>query len=103
MSTLSYTEIRIVRKMVEAMIQAGMTVSVFDGETFQTKRTADVKVVLDGLDGLEEAWLNVRLNDKLLGRVYLVFGEGADVVADWHESLDAQVQPAVDYAQKFAR
>lgn len=48
------------RHLVKHAIDKGLTVSVWDGEEWQVKRTTSEKAVFDGIDSVEESQLRFR-------------------------------------------
>lgn len=83
-------EAQIARRVAEAFISRGFTVSVNDGEETTVKNSTDINVILDAMWTTDEDYLYInRDNGKRLGMVYFVYGnEGPDVIADYSMSLE---------------
>ena len=79
-------EARVARKLVKAMLDAGYTVSVNDGEEWTVKRAWRLKTVLDALASTEADTLRIRnAAGESCGTFYLVWGNdpsGEELIAD---------------------
>jgi hypothetical protein len=99
-------EKRIARKLVSAIIAGGFVISVFDGEDYPVKKSANVKDVMAGMFGVDEEHILIRrpLDGGLIGSVFLVYGnDGFDVICDYSVSLEELIRPALDYAKEQER
>jgi hypothetical protein len=85
-------EARVARKLVKAALDAGYTVSVYDGEEWTVKRARRMKTVMDALATTGEDTLRIRDADgNPCGSFYLVWGnadDGSELISD-HTDNDA--------------
>ena len=94
-------ELAIVRKLVNALLLEGFTISVDGGgEDFDLSRSTDVEAIMDATFAVDGATLFMHTLPKTpIGWVSLVHGNGCEIISDWTTNLDADVQPALDYAE----
>lgn len=83
----SAEERRIVRRLVAAMLRAGYSVSVCDGEAWPLKRSRDESAILDALASTESDTLRMRdAAGAAVGSVVLIWGNGCDILSDWSDN-----------------
>lgn len=79
-------EARIARKLVKAALDAGYSVSVYDGEEWTVKRAWRLKTVLEALATTGEDTLRIRDEEGTsYGSFYLVWGnaeDGSELISD---------------------
>lgn len=94
-------ERRIVRRLVLALIKAGYSVSLYDGQEWVAKKEKTWKAVKDKFFSVDEETLYAYdAEGRRIGVVFLVYGNGGwDVMADWSSSLEPVVNPVLDYAE----
>ena len=93
----------IIRKAVRAAIDAGFTVSVFDGEEYSVRRSCKVEEIMRSLRATDCDRLVVctRAGD-LVGSVMLVYGnEPYEVISDYSLALTDMLQDATARAAKM--
>lgn len=98
------TEGKIVRKVIEAMLEKGFTVDLNDGEETTVRRSTSLDEVMQAAFSTDEDYLIARDKEtgKRVGHVYLVYGNcGYDVVSDYSTSLEAMMRPVNDYADSL--
>lgn len=87
-------EARVARKLVKAMLDAGYTVSVNDGEEWTVKRAWRLKTVLDALASTDADTLRIRnAAGESCGTFYLVWGNdpsGEELIADHSDNADCE-------------
>lgn len=95
-------ERRIVRKIAQAMLAAGFSVSVNDGEEIPVDRSRKLSEIMDGCFSVDEEWLIAYREDRSrVGFVFLVYGNsGFDVVNDYSMELEELMAPINDYADE---
>lgn len=99
------TEHRIVKLTVDALLQAGYTLQVNDGDSVRpTSHTGARSVILAELAETDDDTLLTRKTDET-GRVKISFvrfvygNDGYDVIADYGMSLDSILEPIIANAE----
>lgn len=88
-------EATIARKVIRALKAAGTpVVSIYDGEEDEDVTTE--REMLDIIFNLDECWLHAYKG----GFVYLVMGQGYDMIADYNVSLEGPLKPVNDWIDK---
>ena len=80
----------------EAVVKRGLAISVFDGEETVLVASSDLEAITSEIGATEETTLRLRNpleNNKLVGNIWLVHGNGYDVVCDHSESLCEFMEP----------
>lgn len=97
-------ERRIAKAAVKAFIEAGFTVSVFDGGETVLTDSIDAKAIEAAMFSTDEDQLHVtRTSDGLRGWVLFVYGnDGHDVIADNTVNIEDVLKPATELADKIA-
>lgn len=97
------TEGKIARKAAEALIAAGFTVGVNDGEETVLKRSTDMGAIVAALFSSDEDYLLAYdAAGKKVGWVYLVYGNsGYDLISDYSVNLTDALRPAENYAERL--
>jgi len=100
------TERSIVRHLVDTLLKAGCSITVWNGgDEPEVKRGTDRRVLLDAL--IETDTDTVVAYDaagKRLGSVMLVYGnDGWDVISDYSCDLEPMIQPTLNYAESLQR
>lgn len=98
-------EVLICRRMAESLIGQGYVLSVWDGEEYAVKHSADVEAVMQNLLACDEEIVRVSLRDtvtgatKSQGTVTLVYGnDGWDLIADHAVGLTEALADVTAYA-----
>lgn len=85
-------ERRTARKLVRAALAQGYVLSVFDGEGWTVKRSADAAAILAALATTDEDTLRIRRADGTsAGLIMLVWGndpDGSELIADYTDNDD---------------
>lgn len=104
MQTDRQIEQAIVNVLVDTALVKGYTISVYDGEAYPVQRSNDKKTIITGMFSTDEDWLIFRHNGLKVGKVFLVYGNGYDVIADWsaNTATDDLLKPALDLSEKLA-
>ena len=100
-------EAAIARKCVRIILQSGYKISVYDGEEWALKRSSSFSEITSAMFSTEADLLVIRDNaDKKIGSVYLVHGNGSDIVSDYSsdnlEYMELLLEPVSIYADKLA-
>ncbi|WP_369933934.1 hypothetical protein [Xanthomonas tesorieronis] len=85
--------------LVDRALAEGLLVSVFDGGELVVSRSNDRTEVLEALASTDEDRLTLRNPDgSIFGRVWLIWGNGADLFSDWSDSgeLDDMVWSIIE-------
>lgn len=102
-STRIAIEQKIVRRIVKEALQAGYTVSVYDGETWALKHSDNCKIINAALFSTDFDTLLLR--DKAgnnQGSIYCIYGnDGYDVISDYSIALENFMKPIEAYAESF--
>lgn len=81
-------ERRIVRSLVDEILEQGLSISVYDGEETHPV-TSDREKVLEDLINTDEDYVMVFSGQQKIGWVRLVYGnEGWDVICDYTVNLE---------------
>ena len=81
-------ERRIAERLVDDALTRGLTVSVWDGGTWAMGSTHDRSAILGAMFSTSEDTLVFRRDGKSVGKVWLMYGNGRDVLSDWTDSGD---------------
>lgn len=97
----SEIEKRIVGKLVEALLAAGYTIGVNDGEDdVVSPNCNDAEIIYKALASTDADILLVRNpGTGLKSFVALVWGNDAEIISDYGISLDAIIEPISDWAE----
>ena len=55
------------KHLIKHCLSMGCTVSVWDGEEWQVKRSTGYKAIIDAIESVEEAQLRIRQTDAVIG------------------------------------
>ena len=97
-------EQKIARFTVKHLIDAGFTLSVFDGEEVTIKRSTDPVAICNAMNTTDEDYLYVHRADEKerFGWLYFVYGnDGYDVISDYTTNLDPQMEAINKYSESF--
>lgn len=83
MSVFDPVEARIVEALVDSALGADCSISVNDGGSFVLAGSRDAQAILRCLGTTDGDVLVLRRAGKRIGSVTLIYGNGADVVADF--------------------
>lgn len=94
----SEEERAITRKLVGDLLAAGCDLSVYDGEEWVLRRSADEQAVLEALNSTDHDGIAVYLDDERLGDIVLIWGNGADLISNYSDSeeLEELIKPALE-------
>ena len=101
-STRQMIEKGIAKRVVRAAIEAGYTVSLWDGGEWTVKRSSKLPEVIRAMFTVDEESLEFRnAEGGLIGTVWMVYGnDGFDAISD-HTATDTMERLLVD-ANKYA-
>lgn len=93
---------QVARRLVEAALAKGWSVSVFDSEEWAVKRSRDAKAIMEALFATDDDMLRFRdANGEIMGNVYLVYGNaGYEVINDYSVSLETFMKPIEAFMDK---
>jgi hypothetical protein len=95
-------ERRIVKRTVKDLLEAGYTLSVFDGEEESAMTSTDYKLLHDALLNTDQDFLNVWVNGKRFGWVRFVYGnDGYDVISDYTVNLEDALKGVNEFASSL--
>lgn len=104
---LDRCERAVVGQLVADILAAGLDIGIFDGEEISLHRSREAGAIAAAIAATDETTLvirDARARDNgrlgLVGSVYLVHGEGADVIADYTDwpGMEPLVAPAMALA-----
>lgn len=73
----------IVRRLIRTFLSKGYLISVWDGEAWALKKSNNSRAIIKALRTTDEDTVVIRDSEgERLGFVYLVWGNGEDVIAD---------------------
>jgi hypothetical protein len=74
-------------QVIKNALAKGYSVSVFDGEEWQVKRSADYDAIVDAAQSVEMATLRIRNQGDLIGDVEIIgYQDARDAVADGYDN-----------------
>lgn len=105
LSSLLLDERQVIAALLNAALSRGLVCSVYDGEEWALDRSADRAAIEAVIGATGETLLRFRDGarfpdpnfSRVVGQVYLVHGNGSDVLADWTDSdeMAALLAPAL--------
>lgn len=86
---------RIAKGIVQAALDKGYAISVYDGEETTVKQSTDRKAVLDAMATTNDDRLTFWLGDQRIGTAWLIYENDEDVLSDWsdNEEMNALLAP----------
>lgn len=99
---MTFIERLIVKQVVADLLKAGYTISVQDGEEITLKQSTDRKAIMAALATTGEDRLFVYKPNCKASFVYLIWGNGCDLIADYGVSLESVLTKANALADKLA-
>jgi len=96
---------KVARKTVDALLDAGFTIGVNDGEETVLKHSTSVNAIMGALFSTDSDYVIAynATTQKRVGAVHLVYGnEGHDLISDYSTSLEAALKTAEAYADALA-
>jgi hypothetical protein len=86
---------KIAKRLVQAALDKGYAINVYDGEETTVRQSTDRKAVLDAMATTEGDALTFWLGDTRIGTVWLIYCNDEDVFSDWssNEAMDALLAP----------
>lgn len=73
----------VVNRVIRAALSVGLNISVFDGEEWSLKASSDYAAITAEVAATDQTTLRFRdASKKLLGSIYLVHGNGDEVISD---------------------
>ena len=102
-STRQMIEKGIAKRVVRAAIEAGYTVSLWDGGEYTVKRSRKLSEVVGAMFTVDEESLEIRnVEGGLIGTVWMVYGnDGFDAINDFTatETMEKLLRDADEYAR----
>lgn len=97
-------EMAIVRRLVTDLIVAGRNLSVDSGgDEPDVEHSTLVTEIMDACFAVDEARIHTYLDgDKYTGSISLVFGNGWEVISDYHVRLEQLLQGALGYSEQLS-
>lgn len=101
-------EKKILRSAAEAVIAAGFSIIVNDGEKDATERLADVDAVMAAVCSTDEDYFVVckrtkRVANSQFGWIRFIYGnDGWDVINDYTTNLEDILKPTIALAESYA-
>lgn len=93
-------ELRVLRKMCRSLCAAGYSLSVWDGEEWAIKRSIQPDIVVAELRATDEERVRVRNGDRIIGDIYLVYGNSPwEVVANYSTPLESALAETTAYTE----
>jgi hypothetical protein len=91
------TEQRIAEQTVDALLAAGYTLGVYDGEEMTVENSNDKQAILGAMFSTDEDYLYAFVNASRWGWVRFVYGnDGWDVICDYTVNLEPVVGPITE-------
>ncbi len=81
--TITNTDERIIAQaIIRTALAKGWAISVNDGEEWTLRSSTDPVIIEEHLASTDGDWLRFREHGKSLGAVYLIWGNGRDLISD---------------------
>jgi hypothetical protein len=97
------TEERIARMLIACLLDAGYTVSVYDGEEFALKRSRDADTIIAALASTDHDVLHARdAGGVHRGTVLLIWGNGTDLISDYSVKIETVIAPVNAFADMLS-
>ena len=100
--TIEKIERQISEKIIDDALAAGLSISIDDGEEVVLRRSTDRKAILAAMFTTDADYLHLVKDDKPLGSVLLVWGNGFECIADNSISINEYLVGAEKLAEKLA-
>jgi hypothetical protein len=89
-------------RFAQTVVDAGLKISVDNGEYISLDKSDDVEEIVADLMACDMDWLHVFDGQKRVGTLLLVYGnDGYDVICDYSVSLEAYVKDADRLAEEL--
>jgi hypothetical protein len=89
-------------RFAQTVVDAGLKISVDNGEYISLDKSDDVEAIVADLMACDMDWLHVFDGQKRVGTLLLVYGnDGYDVICDYSVSLEAYVRDADRLAEEL--
>jgi hypothetical protein len=89
-------------RFAQTVVDAGLKISVDNGEYISLDKSDDVETIVADLMACDMDWLHVFDGQKRIGTLLLVYGnDGYDVICDYSVSLEAYVKDADRLAEEL--
>lgn len=97
-------EVRIVKKVIDAVLAAGHAISVYDGEEWAIKRSTNKSDILNACFSTDDDQFRIRDKEgNYVGWIHFVYGnDGHDVISDYSTDIEELLKPINDYADQQA-
>lgn len=95
---------RVARKIVRALLAAGYSITVFDGEEETVIRCRQFASIINAMNTTDQDYLLVYKagSEKRHGWVRFIYGnDGWDVVNDYTTNLESLMAPINDWSESF--
>ena len=100
--TIEKIERQIAGKIIDDALAAGLSISVSDGEDLVLRRSTDREAILEAMFTTDADYLYLVKDDKVLGSVFLVWGNGPDCITDNSTSINEYLVGAEKLAETLA-
>ena len=83
------SEKRVVNKLLTRILDAGYTISVYDGEEYALRKSRDRAAIQRETAATEATTYVIHRGDDRLGSIWLVHGNGDEVISDssWNHNI----------------
>jgi hypothetical protein len=98
---LDPVEREIIDRVIDLALAADYSISVYDGEEYGVKYSKDKAAIIPEIAATDETTLRLR-SDTQVGYIYLIHGNGCDVLSDYSTCLDELLVPAIELAEEYS-
>lgn len=95
-------EDQIVARALTDLVTAGYTLAVYDYTYCEVVETTDVLQAMKYLRTVSDEYVYVQKNSRRAGWIWLVWGNGHDVLADNTSRIEPHLQGAIELSNEFA-
>lgn len=101
MTLICNTENRIISRLIMDVLGEEYTISILDDKGYILSRSDNFKDIMAEIGHTEETVLHIYLDIHYVGAVFLIRGDGPDVIADMHCSVAHLAAGAQAIADQF--
>jgi hypothetical protein len=95
-------ERKIAEKIIDDALAAGNTIDVWDGEEYPLKSSTDKDAILDAMFSTDADHLYLTKGNRR-GWVYLVYGNGCDVISDYTLNIENTLDGARSLSDRLEK
>ncbi len=96
-----YIEKKICKRLINTIHKQGYKFDINDGEEDVIRHSRDKKAAFEALFSTDEDYIIVRNDEgQRLGSIWLIHGNGIDVISDYSTSLEPILEPVTKWIEQ---